>query len=227
MRKLLLVYIIALLPFIGFTQNTDEALFVKSNITLSPKQNSYQQAKHQVKQYISGLDSQLLNYNLLSKKFTDLLVNTIIPHWYGTTWSFEGHTATPKQGEIACGYFVSTTLRDLGININRYRLAQQSPYYEAKSLQLKTGITTIEGNTPLEIIQKIKTNFKEGIYFLGLNENHVGFLLIRNGKVFFIHSNYAGDNGVEIELASASIVFTSFRKFYLVPLSNNKELLDS
>ena len=60
-----------------------------------------------------------------SKKLTSFLLDEVINHWYETKWSFEGHTETPKQGTIACGYFVSTTLRDVGFNLNRYKLAQK------------------------------------------------------------------------------------------------------
>ncbi|WP_346883237.1 hypothetical protein [uncultured Algibacter sp.] len=43
------------------------------------------------------------------------LINDIVPHWYGTTWDFNGHTNIPNQGDIACGYFVSTTLKHIGV----------------------------------------------------------------------------------------------------------------
>jgi hypothetical protein len=79
----------------------------------------------------------------VSKVFQESLLNRIIPQWAGTTWSFEGHTSVPQQGEIACGYFVSTTLRDVGINLNRYTLAQQLPINEAKSLKINTDIIEI------------------------------------------------------------------------------------
>src|SRR5690606_907796 len=68
--------------------------------------------------------------------FTLKLLNEIIPYWYGTEWDFEGHTAIPNEGKIACGYFVSTTLRDMGLNINRYKLAQQHGLNEARTIAL-------------------------------------------------------------------------------------------
>lgn len=37
-------------------------------------------------------------------KLTESLFQDIFNHWYTTKWSFEGHTETPKQGTIACGY---------------------------------------------------------------------------------------------------------------------------
>jgi len=60
----------------------------------------------------------------VSHYFLNTLLNNIVPHWYGTTWAYEGHTNVPVQGEIACGYFVSTTLRHFGFKLNRYKMAQ-------------------------------------------------------------------------------------------------------
>src|SRR5437764_1215954 len=38
----------------------------------------------------------------------------IFPAWFGTPWDFNGTTQTPGEGKIACGYFVTTVMRDLG-----------------------------------------------------------------------------------------------------------------
>jgi len=50
----------------------------------------------------------------------------IFPNWYGTGWDFNGTTEVPRQGKIACGYFVTTVLRDAGWKVQRARLAQQA-----------------------------------------------------------------------------------------------------
>lgn len=97
------------------------------------------------------------------------LLNRIIPYWQGTTWSFEGHTNTPQQGNIACGYFISTTLKYVGINVNRYKLAQQSPINEAKSLAKSTMVMEINENTVEESIWAINQMLTEGIYFKGFD----------------------------------------------------------
>src|SRR5688500_17600336 len=46
---------------------------------------------------------------------TQSVYNEVFPYWYGTGWDFNGTTETPGQGKIACGYFVSTVLRDAGL----------------------------------------------------------------------------------------------------------------
>jgi hypothetical protein len=58
------------------------------------------------------------------KVFTDAVTETIIPAWIGTAWDFNGITETPQKGNIACGYFVTTVLRDAGLPIARVKLAQ-------------------------------------------------------------------------------------------------------
>ncbi len=56
--------------------------------------------------------------------FSHFIVDSIIPYWYGTKWNFYGTTEEPNKGTIACGYFVTTVLRDAGLHINRIKLAQ-------------------------------------------------------------------------------------------------------
>ena len=53
------------------------------------------------------------------KIFTRAVAETIIPDWIGTKWDFNGISEKPQQGNIACGYFVTTVLRDAGLNLAR------------------------------------------------------------------------------------------------------------
>ncbi len=161
----------------------------------------------------------------LSRQFKESLLHRVIPFWEGTMWSFEGHTSQPQKGEIACGYFVSTTLKHIGLNINRYQLAQQSPINEAKSLVLESEILIFEEETVEENIRSITEKLPEGIHFIGFDESHVGYILKEKERLCLIHSNYTGKMQVEIEPIERSTVFKSYSKFYIVPLSTNKSLL--
>ena len=157
--------------------------------------------------------------------FTNYLVDRIIPYWYGTPWSFEGHTASPNQGEIACGYFISTTLRDMGLKLNRYKLAQKSPVDEARVLSCGSAIQSVVQESPEKAFEEIDRLTKEGLYFIGFDAGHVGYLLKRKGQLLLIHSNYLVPRSVCIEPFEASRVFQSFSKFYLVNISNNDTLI--
>ena len=186
---------------------------------------SYFESKSLVKDIVSKIDTAQISQDSVSRLFTYLLLDKIIPYWYGTEWSFDGHTSKPNEGFIACGYFVSTTLQDVGLNINRYRLAQQAPINEALSLALDEPIITVDGKTISESVTQMKDKLTDGIYFLGLNEGHVGFLLKQNTDLYIIHSNYIGYDGVKIEFVEDSDAFAYCEKFYIVPLSGNKELM--
>ena len=162
------------------------------------------------------------NDSLLKDYFEDTLLNKIVPHWYGTPWAFEGHTNTPNDGEIACGYFVSTTLKHFGFHLNRYKLAQQHGFSIAKSLQPDTKLATFSDIEIEDFNAKLLEQFKEGIYFVGL-DNHVGYVLIRNGTIYFLHSSYC-DNEVIIEPILKSDCFLS-NIYVFAELSTNPNFL--
>lgn len=173
----------------------------------------------------NGLRLGDISFDSIKTEFTNHLVDKIIPHWYGTPWSFEGHTAVPNQGNIACGYFISTTLRDMGIKLNRYKLAQKSPIDEAKIISCGAVINSVTQESPEKAFNEIDSLTKEGLHFIGFDKGHVGYLLKRKGELFLIHSNYYYPGLVCIELLEESRVFKSFSKFHIVDISNNNELI--
>jgi hypothetical protein len=142
---------------------------------------------------------------------TASLTDEIIPFWYGTKWTFEGHSEIPNQGSVACGYFVSTTLNHVGMKINRYKLAQKGPEDEPKTIQPGKKTEKIKNIS----VEALKTHFintkKDGIYFIGL-DFHVGYILKSGNEVSFIHSNYINSEGVIKENISTSkaIISTTY-----------------
>ena len=152
------------------------------------------------------------------------LLNQIIPFWYKTRWAFEGYTAQPQQGEIACGYFVSTTLQHAGFRLNRYKLAQQKPETEARALQAGKNIETIENLSPQKLRDFFLAGKQDGLYFAGL-DFHVGYLLRRKNEVFFIHSNYIGAAGVTIEKILFSEALAASSTCYLADITYNDALV--
>ncbi len=188
---------------------------------------NYESVKKSIYREKEQLVSKDLKVDSLSKIFKTSLLCKIIPFWEGTEWSFEGHTSKPRSGKIACGYFVSTTLQDIGLNVNRYALAQQSPINEAKSLAVNMEVKEFSEPTTLKNIAAIKEYLKEGIHFIGFDQSHVGYVLKEKGDLYLIHSNYIGAVGVEIEQIEQSEVFKSYSKFFIVELSTNENLLHS
>lgn len=117
-------------------------------------------------------------------RLINFISDSLLPCWYGTPWDFNGTTQIPQQGKIACGYFVTTTLRDGGLTIDRIKLAQC-----ASEQLVKTTCTEIRrySNKSLShFVEEIrKSGF--GLYIVGL-DNHTGFILNDGKEVYFIHS---------------------------------------
>lgn len=106
--------------------------------------------------------------------------------WHGTQWDFNGHTETPRHGKIACGYFVVTTLRDMGFRIPRIKWSQQHAYFVIQ--RLSKDIKQFR-NVPIEEVANYIEDKGEGLYIVGL-DSHVGFIYNHNGWSRFVHSNY-------------------------------------
>lgn len=106
--------------------------------------------------------------------------------WYGTPWTFHGHSQTPKQGSIACGYFITTTLRDMGFPIPRIKWAQQTSEYVIK--KLSNDIMRFRQKPMSEVVAYIESK-GEGLYIAGL-DCHVGYIYYKDGKMSFVHANY-------------------------------------
>ena len=162
--------------------------------------------------------------SVIKRELENLILNRLLPFWYGTPWDFNGYTATPKKGAIACGYFVSTVIKHAGFNVDRYKLAQQNPLNEAKTIAAGDSVENYEVNSTQ--LQKIFVAEKqEGLYFVGL-DFHVGFLLFRNKELFFIHSNYIGAVGVVFEKAVYSDAFNAASAYRIAEISPNEKLLE-
>ncbi|RTL59907.1 MAG: hypothetical protein EKK37_03420 [Sphingobacteriales bacterium] len=159
----------------------------KDSIVLKLDVSKYPATKKNIVQLVKNQHPEKFN-GTYSKLFVDAVTDSIIPYWYGTKWNFYGNTETPQQGTIACGYFVTTVLKDAGCPINRVRLAQYPSEKIITSLVSKKSIRRYS-NVPLkEFIDDIKKQ-GEGLFVIGL-DNHVGFLLNDDKGVWFIHSNY-------------------------------------
>jgi len=161
----------------------------------------------------------------LSKLFTSLLVDKLIPHWLTTPWSFEGHTSIPGEGTIACGYFISTTLSHMSFNLNRYKMAQQLPLNEAKTLNLGKPLLEINNPSTADRIEILRGTLQEGIYFIGFDQSHVSYIQKKGDQVFVIHSNYINAEGVVIEKIEESQVFSYYTRLYIAEISTNRELM--
>jgi hypothetical protein len=124
------------------------------------------------------------------KLFTNALLDNIIDAWYGTPWEFYGTTEIPNEGTIACGYFVTTVLRDAGVKLDRVHLAEIESETMIRTLIDKKYITRYRNIYWRDFLESVK-KAGDGLYMIGL-DYHTGFLLCKDGKVYFINSNIPG-----------------------------------
>lgn len=162
---------------------------------LNPIAVSHKELKKEyTKSYKSILQTanQLKQQYLISDSFEMLygrfLVDSIIPYWYGTKWNFYGTTEVPKTGSIACGYFVTTVLRDAGLHINRIKLAQAPSEEMMKTVCYKNSMKRFRNSTMQDFTTELH-KLENGLYIVGL-DFHTGFIYHENERLHFIHASY-------------------------------------
>lgn len=187
--------------------------------------NNYKNLKQRVKKLkIKVNQKQHIDEKLTHGKelFADLLIDSIFSYWYGTTWDFNGHTKTPRNGEVACGYFVSTTIKDIGVQLNRYTLAQKAAADIVNELCNEHTINRYDNLDKLKsYLSEVENN---EVFILGL-DYHVGFVVKRDGKNYFIHSNYISREGVIKEDLESSTAIHSSNIYMIGNLTQNDKLI--
>ncbi len=125
------------------------------------------------------------------------ITTEVFPQWYGTKWDFNGTTRIPREGEIACGYFVTNVLTDVGFNIPRVKWAQSAS--EVFITKLSPNDIKRFSNRPISEVESYLAPKGNGLYLVGL-DSHVGFIVVKDGDMRFVHSNYyRADEGVMSE----------------------------
>lgn len=181
-------------------------------------------SKNQLKiSYLSGDSIQYYKSDSVSRYFLfSQLIENVFPRWYGTEWDYNGYSNHPKKGKIACGYFVSTTLKHIGFNLNRFKLAQQ--YSHSIVNTLCSNVQQIRGDT-VRLFNYVSTKPNQ-LYVVGL-DSHVGFLSKEKDGIYFIHSSYLDPVTVVKERATKSEAFLSSNLFVLGHFSENDEIIKS
>lgn len=117
----------------------------------------------------------------------DERLSAIHRDWMGTEWTFSGTSRTPGQGSIACGYFVTTTLEQAGVAVDRVRLAQAASEKMILEITSRESIRRYSDASLENFLAGVKSQ-GEGYYIVGL-DNHTGFLKVeQDGAIAFIHS---------------------------------------
>lgn len=159
---------------------------------------------------------------LAERYVSTILIDSIFEYWAGTTWDFNGFTETPRKGDVACGYYVSTPLRDIGLKINRYKVAQKAASDIIKELCDNTTIKNLNGFN--EVKAHLTTLENNEIVIVGL-DFHVGFIYKRKSVLYFAHSNYIDREGVMKELLNESMAFKNSERYVIGKLTKSPEFL--
>lgn len=151
-----------------------------------------------------------------------IVVQSLVPPWYGTKWKFHGTSEEPGKGAIACGYFVTTLLRDAGVKLDRVKMAQQASENIIKSLVSRDSIKRFS-NKPLKQFLSDVQKKGEGLYIVGL-DYHVGFISVESSGIYFVHSSYQQPQAVIREIASESRILND-SKYRVIGKLNDKKFL--
>jgi hypothetical protein len=130
------------------------------------------------------------------------------PAWAGTKWGFYGTTTTPREGEIACGYFVTTVLEQTGFKLARVELAQQASAWLVKSVARGSEVTWLRYQTPQQVVDQVREKYGDGLYVVGF-DLHVGFLRLDGARAAFCHASYLDPGVVTCEDPLTSAAFLS------------------
>jgi hypothetical protein len=180
------------------------------NFDSPPVQETYSEVVNRIKKDRNLLKRNSVSLDSCRSYFLDQFEHYVYPKWIGTAWDYNGYTNTPgKDKLIACGYFVSTPLKHMGFNWNRYKLAQM---YSKNIVDTICDDMTKYTNK-YQMINEIKKR-KDNLYIVGL-DSHVGMILKSGKSVWFVHSNYYGLKGPDKEIAALSPALESSDSYYL------------
>ena len=132
------------------------------------------------------------------EKDARVILETMLPEmmrcWVGTPYDFNGTAEKPGGGKIACGYYVSTVIRDAGFRVDRYKLAQQPSQNILRTFLSGDACLLKVGQNYQQYADWVE-GLEPGVYLIGL-DTHVGFIVVRPDGMHFFHSSAAKLVGV-------------------------------
>jgi len=143
-------------------------------------------------------------------------------YWDDTEWDFHGTSRIPGRGDIACGYFVTTVLKDLGFDIDRIRLAQAR-----SGLMIEELTQDIKKTRSLDaMLEYVESQPQGSVFIIGL-DFHTGFITSAPEGIFFLHSNYIKREGVVREPAISSEALHQSGFYMIGNLSTRTEIIEA
>jgi hypothetical protein len=159
----------------------------------------------------------------ISDFWVSIIGDELYDKWKNTPWDYNGTADRPNQGAIACGYFVTTILRDMDLKINRSKLAVCASSVMMKSLVPHQKIKNLSYLNYSDFNNELKY-YGKGVYIIGL-DFHTGFIVNDGIENWFIHSYFVKRRGVVKEAVSNSWALRSSKTRWIISLTNDKEFL--
>lgn len=119
------------------------------------------------------------------------IANDLVPAWFGTPWDFYGTTDTPGTGEIACGHFVGTVLRDAGFRVDRLAVGRLPSELIIGLFASPSERLRFRERSPAQIVAALATA-PDGLYGVGL-DTHAGLMWKAGDTLRFCHASWAAD----------------------------------
>ncbi|PKN55994.1 MAG: hypothetical protein CVU56_18425 [Deltaproteobacteria bacterium HGW-Deltaproteobacteria-14] len=136
------------------------------------------------------------------------VTDELIPRWLGTPWTFNGHTVTPGEGSIACGYFVTTVVRHAGFDVDRVALAQAASEKIILTLADPAETWRFSDRASEEVVAEVRAAGGDGLYAVGL-DRHAALLVIDGDRADLCHSSVLNERDVTCEDAAEAGGFVS------------------
>jgi hypothetical protein len=162
----------------------------------------------------------------------DTLVTQVFPAWMGMP-SGGGVQATASRPHepgmyISCSYFLTAALQNAGLVLeSRARFAQAPAAWIERALLPPGGSIHRYGTLSADELEQKLVGLGDGLYVMGL-DIHVGFIVVRDGHAWFVHSSYTPPGTVVNEpVASSAAIALSRRKGYWVsPLFQDDRIIE-
>ena len=198
----------------------------KTSVTYDDVQAQLRQQRMQLASAYQAANSTTEKQAIIEQARASFIVSitTLLPYWYGTPWDFNGASKTPQQGHIACGYYVSTVLRDAGLDIERNKLAQQASENIIKSLTDDAYIKRFSDQS-IDDFLSIVDEWGAGLYVVGL-DYHVGYLWHDGQQMHFIHATGLPPRSALSEPAETSPALTNSRYRVIGKISEDDKLIE-
>jgi hypothetical protein len=169
------------------------------------------------------------------KYVVDAIVEQIFPAWLGMPWTMavirdglkpDARVPFEPGKGISCSFFVVSVLENAGL-----RLAGRRTFAGAVALPIQRSLSPADkdlrrfhGIGPTGLEQKMLA-WGDGLYVAGLN-CHIGFIVVRDGRVRFVHASYTEPYRVVDEPLVGSAAIENSPGYVVTALYRDDRLID-